>query len=550
MTRQLAAFLALAALAAAPAAAAPGRVLVGVMPGKDLEQVGRAVEGATRGDLLPGIRQLRALVLSVPDVVTAVEAATSVPGVEYAEPAEARRALAFEPNDPLFAGQWYVPAIRAFDFWAEKPSLGSVLVAVIDSGVDGNHPDLKDRIARAKSFVKGPARVDTIGHGTMIAGVIAAALDNAQGIAGVAFPAELLIAKVVGANGEISLEAEARAIRWAVDQGARVINLSLGGPRDPRNPERDTYSELEQRAIDYATRKGAILVAATGNCQAVCPYRFASYPAALAHVLGVSAIDPAGKTPAFSNRDDRHNDLTAPGDGIVSTFPLALSDSNCEQPGYSLCAEVEEYRGGEGTSFAAPLVSAAAALVLAQRPELKATQVGDILRLSAADIRAPGRDRQSGSGRLDIAAAMALLGGSIPRADAFEPNDDAGSRAYDVFFRRSERAIEATLDRYEDDADVYRIYLAAGDQATLTLRGPAGTDTNLVLWEPGTESVVGPRTQGVVAQSSSKPGARERIRYQAEKTGWFYANVRLADGPGGPYRLAIEKERRGPALAE
>jgi hypothetical protein len=544
---RLAAFLALALIVAAPAAATPGRIVVGVTRGADLTQVRPALEDATHGELEPGIRQLSALVLSVPDVPSAVRAAEFVPGVEFAEPADAHRAIAFQPNDPLFAGQWYVPAIRAFDFWAEKPTaLSTVSVAVIDSGVDGKHPDLKDRIARAKSFVRGPARVDTIGHGTMVAGVIAAALDNAQGIAGVAFPAQLLIAKVVGANGEISLEAEARAIRWAVDEGARVINLSLGGPRDPRNPERDTYSELEQRAIDYATRKGAILVAATGNCQAVCPYRFASYPAALAHVVGVSAIDPAGKTPSFSNRDDHHNDLAAPGDGIVSTFPLALSDSNCEQPGYSLCASVEEYRGGEGTSFAAPLVSAAAALVLAQRPDLKATQVADVLRLSAVDIRTPGRDRQSGSGRLDIAGAMALLGGAIPRADAYEPNDEAGSRAYDLFFRSSKRTIQATLDRYEDDADVYRVHLVAGDRTTITLRGPADADANLLLWEPGTETVVGPKPQGAVAESSTKPGPRERIRYRAERTGWYFVNVRLVSGPGGPYRLLVQKERRRP----
>jgi subtilisin family serine protease len=444
----------------------------------------------------------------------------------------------------LLGSQWYVPAIHAFDFWAERPSLAPVLVAVIDSGVDGSHPELRDRIYAAKSFVAGPARVDTIGHGTMVAGEIAAAIDDGLGIAGVAFPAELLVAKVVGPSGNISLEAEARAIRWAVDMGARVINLSLGGPRDPRNPERDTFSELEQRAIDYATRKGAVLVAATGNCQAVCPYKFASYPAALSHVIGVSALAEDGDaTPAFSNRDLLYNDLAAPGKGIISTFPLELSEPDCEQPGYSICARIEDYRRGEGTSFAAPLVTAAAALILAQRPDLKASQVVELLKLSAADVQQTGRDAKSGFGRLDVLAALTALSEPPPPADDFEPNDDAGSRAYVAYFRAGYRVLRATLDFYEDATDIYRIRLRAGERATFTLQGPPGTDTNLILWKPGAEDVVGLVPRGLVAELSNRPGARERLRYKAEEGGWYYVQVKLSEGAGGPYRLVIEKVR-------
>ena len=138
--------------------------------------------------------------------------------------------------------------------------------------------------------MNGPASVDTIGHGTTVAGEIAAALDNAEGIAGVGFPVELLVAKVVKNDSSISVQAEAEAIRWAVDNGAQVINLSLGGLRDPQDPTRDTYSALEQSAIEYAYENGAVVVAATGNT-VPGPYRYATYPAALPHVLGVSALD-------------------------------------------------------------------------------------------------------------------------------------------------------------------------------------------------------------------------------------------------------------------
>src|SRR5206468_9633331 len=137
-------------------------------------------------------------------------------------------------------------------------------------------------------------------------GEIAAALDNSEGIAGIAFPAQLLVAKVVRSDGSISLEGEADAIRWAVDSGARVINLSLGGLRDPRNPSRDTFSALEAAAVDYAASKGVVVVAAVGNSSdaPVSPWPYATYPAALPHVVGVSAYARDGSIASFSNRDD------------------------------------------------------------------------------------------------------------------------------------------------------------------------------------------------------------------------------------------------------
>ena len=118
--------------------------------------------------------------------------------------------------------------------------------------------------------------------------MIAANLDT-QGIVGIAYTSQLLIAKVVTRDGTIPLDAEAAAIRWAVDNGARVINLSLGGVRDPRDPDRDTYSPLEASAVAYAYAKGAVLVAAVGNGDEAPtqPWPYASYPAALPHVIGV-----------------------------------------------------------------------------------------------------------------------------------------------------------------------------------------------------------------------------------------------------------------------
>ena len=230
----------------------------------------------------------------------------------------------------------------------------------------------KVRSPAGTSFVGSSWQSDTNGHGTFVAGEIAAALNNEQGMAGIAFPAELLVAKVVRSDGTISPDAEARAIHWAVDHGARVINLSFGGMRDPADRSRDTYSPLEAAAVQYAVSNGVLVVAAVGNGDGAPeqPWSYAGYPAALPHVLGVSAVARDGSVPAFSNRDVVYNDLSAPGEGILSTLPRAITSSarpGCVLQGYSDCGPIE-FRRGEGTSFSAPQVSAAAALMSRRQP--------------------------------------------------------------------------------------------------------------------------------------------------------------------------------------
>src|SRR5262249_12126293 len=157
-------------------------------------------------------------------------------------------------------------------------------------------------IWQARSWVGGSALTDEQGHGTFVAGEIAAAINNNEGIAGMAFPAQLVIAKIARTDQSIDVRDEAQAIRWAVAGGARVINLPIGGLRNPFNPRPDTYSKVEAAAIEYAVRKGAVLVAAVGNSDEApqSPWPYASYPAALPHVIGVSALSPTGSVPNFS----------------------------------------------------------------------------------------------------------------------------------------------------------------------------------------------------------------------------------------------------------
>jgi subtilisin family serine protease len=154
-------------------------------------------------------------------------------GVRYVEHLVSRR-LALTPTDPFVGRQWYLTQSRFYESWLTYPAFESVPVAVIDSGVDGSHPELAGRILEARSFVGGSARVDRLGHGTFVSGLIAAEVDNGIGIAGLAPSAQLLVAKVVTSARSIPIVAEARAIRWAVERGARVINMSLGDCATPR----------------------------------------------------------------------------------------------------------------------------------------------------------------------------------------------------------------------------------------------------------------------------------------------------------------------------
>ena len=420
---------------AVPAQASAARFAIGVQKGADERAVAREVQAATGEP----VTKIGPFALSV----RAQHAGEllSLNGTSWVERMRATRRLAFTPNDPLISRQWYLGRIHAFDAWAQLPTLANTRVAVLDSGIDSGHPDLQGQIAGGRSFVSSSWETDTNGHGTFVAGEIAAATNNGTGIAAVGFPVELLIAKIVRADGTISPDAEARAIHWAVDQGARVINMSFGGVRDPHDQGLDTYSPLEAAAVQYAVSKGVLVVAAVGNADSAPsePWNYAGYPAALPHVLGVSSLNRDGTVPNFSNRDFRYVDIAAPGEDIFSTLPRALTLSSrpgCQLQGYSDCGPME-YRRGEGTSFSAPLVSAAAALLFATDPGLQADQASTILTRTAVDsdrdtgcLRCyTGRDPLTGWGLLDVNSAVRALDNPLPAPDRYEANDRVSTAA-------------------------------------------------------------------------------------------------------------------------
>jgi subtilisin family serine protease len=455
----------------------------------------------------------------------------------------------FTPSDPLAPRQYYLAQDRAFDaFGTDLPNVNPVRVAIIDSGIDGGHPELRSRVVAQRSWVGGSPLTDEEGHGTFVAGMIAAALNNNEGIAGIAFPAQLLIAKIARADQTIDVRDEAEAIRWAADMGARVINLSIGGLRDPFNSRRDTFSREEANAIEYAVRKGALMVAAVGNSDEApqTPWQYASYPAALPHVLGVSALTPTGNVPLFSNRDRIYNAISAPGQEIYSTLPRAITSFRplCQNQGYSDCGP-EEFRHAAGTSFAAPQVTAAAAVLFALKPTMQADQVLNILERSAVDVNASSgckqcpllRDSFSGWGRLDVAKAVGALDGVLPTADRLEPNDDAGPSAARV--PATTTSIKATIDFWDDQIDVYRMYFKKGQRIRLTLNGPSGVTSNLLLWRPGTKRVGDLRTQNRRVAQAIGPGSVHRIGYRVPKSGFYFVQVKLPTRGVGSYELAV-----------
>jgi hypothetical protein len=294
-----------------------------------------------------------------------------------------------------------------------------------------------------------------------------------------------------------------------------------------------------------------VVVAAVGNSDyaPTSPWTFASYPAALPHVLGVSSYDQKGYVPKFSNRDRVYNDLAAPGSDILSILPRQLTSRYpaCSEQGYSICGP-EEFRSAQGTSFSAPQVSAAAAVLFSLRPTLHPEQVTALIEGTSVDLDpktgcaacAPGRDSHSGWGRIDVTAAIAALSGPLPARDRFEANDDAGSRAHPLL--GEQLRIRATLDFWDDQDDVYAVQLRKGQRVYVGLTGQdLEQDLNLALWSPRTQSIYDVRTLRFRIRASARPGGREYFAYRAARTGTYFVQVRISSPGSAGYRLSVVK---------
>ena len=347
-----------------------------------------------------------------PDAVTA-----ALPGAVATEADKSGYRATRDTDDPLLAEQWAHQQARAFDAWDVTVGEDDVLVAVIDSGIWSEHPDLRGQVVEQVRTETGevlPGRTQNdacgSGHGTAVAGIIAAAGDNGTGVAGVAHGVRLLDIGAEDVTEEcpvsgFSIAAVIAGIDYAMTRTggeADVINMSLGGFGD-------SCETAFQAAIDDARADGAVLVAASGNEQET-DAGLTQTPASCNGVISVGATDRDGDVTSYSQRN-RHVDLVAPGGGVDREEDGILTTS----------LGLDLYARDAGTSFAAPYVSGVAALLESVDDSLSPDEIESVLEASAEDLGPVGRDAASGWGLVDAAGAVdaAVRGGPIA-----EPAED------------------------------------------------------------------------------------------------------------------------------
>lgn len=414
----------------------------------------------------------------------------------------------FDQDTAFITSQAWLRAIR----WTPSTRVvGSPpVVAVLDSGVSPQAAGLPGRVdtrrARSFAFGGGDALRDVEGHGTIVAGIIAAVAGGGQATPAVS----ILPVQIAGPTGQTSAQAVADGIRYAIRSRARIINLSLQG---------SARSKVEQDAINEAVRRGILVVAASGNSGkdtcGVAGITQCEYPGAYRHVLAVGATDEAGNALPESTRG-MHVAIAAPGRDITAGSARGPEGG-------------ARFESRSGTSMAAAVVTGVAARVLAARPSLTAEQVTEILMSTARGTRG-GLDRARGTGVVDLAGALRAR---PPALDAPEPDDDAPSA-------RSLRPLVAQgfsygqrgglLRTWADLRDYSRVYMRKDQALVAEATVSPGSDVDLYLWKPGTplyRQGAAFARQWLVAGSVGK-GSADTLTYRAPADGYYFLEVRLA----------------------
>ena len=382
------------------------------------EEMREAAIASYQSTTLKRISSINVYQLQVPEDVSVEEMIylfEQNPDVEYAEPNYFRRLAQVTPDDPFFPDQYalYNPGgvfgppsspqsgteradIKAREGWEETWGNDSVIIAILDTGADFNHPDLDGQLfSNGYDFINDdPDPIDDHGHGTIVAGIAAAETNNGEGIAGVAWNCKILPIKIVDNTGWTDVSTEIDGINWAILNGADVINLSLGGPG---------VSQSEQDAIRAAYNNGIVVVAAAGN-DGVATY----YPAAYPECMAVASTNSSDERVTFLNTatdplpwESNYGpeiDVAAPGDWVLSLYPTSLTT-----PPFL------PYIWASGTSLSTPHVAGLAALIRSIKPELSAEDIMNVIRYTADDVNSAtyeGRDDYIGYGRINMERAL------------------------------------------------------------------------------------------------------------------------------------------------
>ena len=383
-----------------------------------ISAAGLAAALADAGASVERLTRLDALVMTGGSREAVADALAGQGGAEYVE-RQLPRGLHAEPGDAVdpatgrpFA--WALGAVRAAEgLAAAGGGAPTSPVAVVDSGVDRAQPDLVGRVTEGRDILGAGSVDDLVGHGTFVAGLISAIDGNGVGGRGLAGATPIIPVRVTTGTGITSADLAAGIVA-AVDSGARVVNVSIGGAG---------LATVERVALDYARRRDVLVVASAGN--SALDGNPVEYPAAAvggesggwSAGLSVAATDPTGRPAAFSAHNANVS-IAAPGaglggcgDGVYSTIPsgpASLWPGGPCAPIFAGDHGAGRYAYGQGTSFSAPLVAGAAALVRQVAPALRAEQVGDVLRRSADQTVGTGWNAYTGAGVLDVAGAVAL----------------------------------------------------------------------------------------------------------------------------------------------
>lgn len=500
-------------------AAARGRALLVELQPEHAKEAAALIRAAGGRLISPQLRLWRLSPKTAGPLFSRLRQMRAVRGVE----AERRlqRAGRLEFSDPLYPSEWWRAAIGAD---ALSPPGAGVPITILDSGIDVTHPEFAGRpnvtLLNTQSLTDSPEDF----HGTAVAGV-AAAPANGVGIVGT-YPTAAIQSWDLGTITNTSVIA---GILEAADAAPSVINMSFGTTQ---------YDPMIEQAILMAFGEGSILVAASGN-----EFNKGNpllYPASLSHVLTVAATDEANK-PSYFSSASAAVDLAAPGQDIVSSIPLSFAADGWETV--------------NGTSFAAPMVSAATAWVWSVRRDLDNTQLFDLMRFSATDIWQKDFDDSTGFGLLNIPEALSE---AAPSSDHQEPNDDIYMVKANGLFKHAtvpltspghgNKSLAARLDYTEDPEDVYRAWVPAHRVLRATVSGDG--DVNLALWKPKTASV---HERGFVEQrdligSSDESGTViDAVRFKRASARGEYVYVDVSLGPdegSASYILQLTTARR------
>jgi len=352
----------------------PGRILLKVRPGVGREAFRTELQNyhAVEESEISGAA---VKILRVPEQKWArvLEILSKHPMVEFAEP-DHLLPPEITPNDTYYNLQWQLPKIAAPAAWDVTRGSSNIVIAIIDTGVEGGHADLVNQLVPGWNFYDGNSdTTDVYGHGTAVAGTAAASSNDGQGVAGVAWNCKIMPLRVTDTSGLAFESTIASALTWAADHGARVANISF----------RASNSSSVRSAAQYFQNKGGVVTVSAGNDGIFDTAGDNPY------VLTISATDSNDQIASWSNTGN-NVDLAAPGQDIVTTY------------------EGGWYGYWSGTSFSAPIVAGAAALVLSINPGLSGVEAANVLKQSADDLGVAGYDTTYGWGRLNVSKAVNL----------------------------------------------------------------------------------------------------------------------------------------------